>query len=239
MPGTCAPATGLCAYPPPPCGTSTGDPHLRTFDGLFYDQMAAGDFLLVHTPDLTIQVRQTRIAPAIAINTAAVVQTGADRIAFSSLPHRVWVNGADALCASEPARLAGGTWCSRHGDVVALHTAHADVNVNMAGMTLNISVSLPPEVTDITGLLGSRDGDPQNDLTARTGEVLGLSTTVDRFYDVFVASWVVSPADSLFGADAAGHTRDGAPASDGVSTRYAPPVRAFSAARDRRRSSRP
>ena len=200
LPGTCAPATGLCSYPVPPCGTSSGDPHLRTFDGLLYNLMAVGDFLLVHTPDLTIQVRQTRFGTAVAINTAAVVQMGADRVRFLRQTHQVLANGVALTSASVPVPLAGGTLCSRHGDVILLHSAHADVGVRLSGSLLNFSVSLPPEVTDISGLLGSRDGDPHNDLMARTGELLPLSVTSARFYAVFAASWAVAPADSLFGA---------------------------------------
>jgi hypothetical protein len=43
-----------------PSGSSTGDPHILTFDGLHYDFQAIGDFVLVKAldSDLEIQVRQ-------------------------------------------------------------------------------------------------------------------------------------------------------------------------------------
>ena len=199
MPGTCAPATGLCDYPLPPCGSSTGDPHLRTFDGLFYDLQTAGDFLLVHTPDLTIQVRQTRYPQVgIAVNTSAVAQVGSDRVVFVGGSTRVWANGSETTCMAAPTPLAGGTLCSLQGRVILLHSARADVVVTVGGALLNVGVSLPPDVTDITGLLGRRDGDPHNDLMARSGEVLPLATTFTRFEATFADSWRVAPADSLF-----------------------------------------
>jgi type VI secretion system secreted protein VgrG len=221
MPGTCAPATGLCTFPLPPCATSGGDPHILTFDGVFFDLMAVGDFLLVHTPNVNIQVRQSRPVAglAVAINTGAVVQLGSDRIAFCSQPRQVWINGVAGSCTTAPTRLAGGSLCTRHGNVFALHSDHGDVAVLLGNPGINVTVSLPPTVTDITGLLGTRDGEPRNDVTPRNGDALPLTTSFAAFYDQFVSSWVVPPADSLFGADAA--------STESVSTPYEPPLAAF------------
>lgn len=64
---------------PTDTGKSSGDPHLITFDGQYYDFQAAGEFLLVETLDgeVTVQVRQIPITASASINSAIGIRFGA------------------------------------------------------------------------------------------------------------------------------------------------------------------
>src|SRR6516165_10202401 len=56
----------VCSAAPkaPAAASSIGDTHLRTFNGLFYDFQAAGDFILAEVePDFTVHTRQVSGAP--------------------------------------------------------------------------------------------------------------------------------------------------------------------------------
>lgn len=81
------------------CSTTVGDPHITTFDGLYYDFYASGDFVLADAgPDFIVQVRQESGSkvfnnPNVSMNTAVAVQTGSNRIAIYDSPQRVLVNG--------------------------------------------------------------------------------------------------------------------------------------------------
>src|ERR1700751_1137465 len=64
-PCTAAP-TAPTPKPPAPVAAafSIGDTHLRTFNGLFYDFQAAGDFILAEVePNFTVHTRQVSGAP--------------------------------------------------------------------------------------------------------------------------------------------------------------------------------
>jgi hypothetical protein len=77
-------------------GSDTGDPHIRTVDGKYYDFQAVGEFTLLRdTEGLEIQVRQTPVPTAapivdsysgltvcVSINTAVAARIGPHRISY-------------------------------------------------------------------------------------------------------------------------------------------------------------
>lgn len=105
-------------------GSSSGDTHLHTFDGLFYDFQASGDFILVEVdsgmgtqlgrisettavsttsfnkktrPHFVVQSRQVSGAPTwpnASVNKAVAVQAGNTKIALCLAPVRLKINGA-------------------------------------------------------------------------------------------------------------------------------------------------
>jgi hypothetical protein len=104
-------------------GGSTGDPHLRTLDGLAYDLQACGDFVLSRSENLEVQARQSpwNTARTASVNTAVAVKVGEQTVAIdpfeascswaSGLPEGcVTVNHHPAAFACEPGE---GTACRR------------------------------------------------------------------------------------------------------------------------------
>jgi len=108
---------------PASCASSNGDTHLMTFDGLFYDFQASGDFLLVQADrsdvdpddfdrddfrasgdfprthvdrDFVVQARQASGAPIwpnASVNKAVATRMGRTRVAVCLAPTRLVING--------------------------------------------------------------------------------------------------------------------------------------------------
>ncbi len=190
-------ALGVCQA----SGSSSGDPHLMTFDGLFYDLMATGDFVLARAPGVLVEVRQSRLVPSsnVSSNVAAAARFGSDSVAVFTAPFRVLVNGSPTTLAWTDQLLPGGSTLSIAGTNVRVANALGSVTFRVhVEKAIDIVVRLAPTVTDVSGLLGDRDGHADNDLIARGGQVLREPVTFDQAYHVFAASWVVPPAESLF-----------------------------------------
>jgi hypothetical protein len=182
-----------------PFGSSTGDPHLITFDGLYYDLQAAGDFILVRTPSLEVQVRQDwwPTNRRVAVNVAAAARLDSDRVVVYRDPSRVSVNGVPMTPSSSLVTLPSGATVSVTRELVRLAGPNGGVTFQ-GPRYLNIRVDLAPSETAVTGLLGDRDGSARNDLVTREGRALVPPITRSQRYDLFGVSWVVPVAESLF-----------------------------------------
>jgi hypothetical protein len=91
-------------------GETTGDPHLRSLDGLRFDFQAIGDFVLVRsqTNDFEVHVRQQpyRSLTHVSLNAAVVVRDGRDRIECGLGRAEPLLNGTPrAIGAGEVVRL--------------------------------------------------------------------------------------------------------------------------------------
>jgi hypothetical protein len=101
---------------------SIGDTHLTTFDGLYYDFQASGDFLLAQDgPDFVVQARQASGAPTwpnASVNKAVATRMGATRVAIYIEPTRLDIDGASTALADGAAILRPtGVQISRKGNV--------------------------------------------------------------------------------------------------------------------------
>ncbi len=98
------------------CASTNGEPHLKTVDGVGYDFMAAGEYVLLRSPRRLAgdQARQEPLAGSadVTVNTAIAARVGASRVVLSveagvDTPLRVAVDG-QPVDASTPIDLGDG-----------------------------------------------------------------------------------------------------------------------------------
>jgi hypothetical protein len=205
--GTCG-CTGLAG--------SGGEPHITTFDGLYYDFQAAGDFLLTTSgPSFIVQTRQrwTPNRPNVAFNKAVAMRMGKTRVAVFVEPARLVVDGGQVALADgktltlpddvEISRLAN-VYTIRHGSAETVRVSVVDsvwVTI-LGGHFLDVSVALNYAAGGgMRGLLGNGNGDLQDDIATRDGNLLAQPVSFEAFYRRFGASMSIKPEESLFGED--------------------------------------
>lgn len=209
------------ASAPPPSdysGSSWGDPHITTGDGLSYDFQAVGEFVLVEADNMAVHVRQQAWGgtQTIATNTAVAARIGPHRVAAYALPTaRVLIDGQPAPASVSFAE--GGSATTGNG-VVKINWPSGDhLDVTFRGD----HIDLAPALTDAQhgrarGLFGNLDGDGTNDLALRTGAVLKQPLSFAAMYTDFANSWRITQAESLFdyapGESTAGFTNLAFPA---------------------------
>jgi hypothetical protein len=205
-----------------PCGgsgSSFGDPHLMTPDGFAYDFMAVGDFVLVKSTDATEGFEiQSRFRPPdgaeeFSWNEAVAMRVGSDVVNVyavgNGLPE-LMINGEDiAIEDGFSRRLTAGGAVQVSGDTVTVSWTDGTM-LRVAPATWApqkvlafVETFIPAHRSGaVEGLLGDFDGDPNNDLRIRGGEVLTDPTEEELYLD-FRQSWrvVSGSAESLFFRD--------------------------------------
>ncbi len=192
------------AATPASCATSVGDPHVTTFDGLYYDFYASGDYVLADAgPDFIVQARQESGAkvfnnPNVTMNTAVAVQMGSNRVLIYDSPERVVVNGATTNVADNQIfDLPGGAYLMRVGElyVVTRETGEL-VRAQLYNGWMDLTVGLGHRAR--SGAHGILASPTQNALSLRDGTVLKEPVSANDLYQRFAKSWLVQPNESLF-----------------------------------------
>lgn len=206
---SCTACTGIV-------GSSSGEPHIMTLDGLYYDFQAAGDFLLTTSgPSFIVQTRQrwTPNRPNVAFNKAVAMRMGQTRVAVFVEPTRVVVDGAQVALADgqtltlpdnvEISRLAN-VYTIKHGSAETVRVTVVDsvwVTI-LGGHFVDVAVSLNYAAGGtMRGLLGNGNGNVQDDIATREGNVLAQPVSFEAFYRRFGASMSIKPEELLFGED--------------------------------------
>lgn len=210
--GACGPP--VYEPPPPPkcrgfrCGKVHGDPHLVTFDDLAYSPQAVGEFTLVEAPGLTVQMRTEPMGDSrtISVATAVGVKAADQTIMVSTgLPDgapMLLINGKPTPLPDLPQDVTVGdvVVTASKNDVMIVTNTGEQVSITPGRTQLRLFVD-PGKLSELTGMLGNGDADPDNDLVTRDGAAVSndlIDTEPKAFYSTFVDSWRITQAESLF-----------------------------------------
>jgi hypothetical protein len=192
----------FCAdEPEPDTGLSNGDPHLRSFDGLPFDVMTLGEFVLTRDPagDFEVQTRHEPFGTG-AGTSAVAIGTGDHRLTLASSG---WFDAdpvvrADGVETTESVIDLGDATATVDGTTVTV--AWSDGTTVTARFMLGwiVDIAAPRQRTaGLEGLLGAADGNMFNDLRMPDG------TTVDDVAaaepeSAYALSWAVDQGSTLF-----------------------------------------
>ena len=184
----------------PPCGKSTGDPHLTTLDGHRYGMQAVGEFVLARhdADDVEIQVRTTAVNDHVSWVQRVAVDIGGERILMGL--DDVVIDGQAYSLTDAPRSLDGPGYDVSHTGrvtVVGTDSGHSIWVSRGVRSTINIVLAAAEADGGWVGLLGDADGDPTDDHRTRGGERVELDPGFDELYQELVASWRVTDEESL------------------------------------------
>ncbi|HEV8240321.1 MAG TPA: hypothetical protein VGS57_13205 [Thermoanaerobaculia bacterium] len=207
---------------------SVGDTHLRTFDGLFYDFQAAGDFTLAEVdPRFEVQTRQVSGAPTwpdATVNKAVAARFDKTQVAICAAGPRtdqaavVFVDGKvtqveDGKTLSWP---DGGGILHRGNEYVLFgkdgDSVDATVNSFNGATWIDVNVGLGRWPSVVKGLIANPNGNV-NQLATRDNVVLTNPFNFDDVYHRYADSWRVGEKNSLLAVcDTGGAIERGIPA---------------------------
>lgn len=200
-------------------GSSNGDPHIRTFDGLTYDFMPLGEFVATQDPQDGLAVQERHQPAGFGTSISAVaVGTGAHRVTltahdFSSTAAILVRMDGKAVDATE--FTAGEVKVMRHDRMWTFTWPDGSVVTADWEDEFFLKVSLAPDRAGrAVGLLGSGDGNFLNDQSLPDGSRAVPGADPAKGFD---GAWLVGQSGSLF---------DYEPGESTETFRKAPPRRA-------------
>ena len=182
------------------CAGLSGDPHLRTYDGLRFDFQGAGEYVLARGQGFEVQARlEPGSSQHITIATGLAFQVNGDLVSmYAGRPHKLFVLGVEtALDAGASIGLPGGGILMREEYWYRLTSPQGRAFEFQGNGHLAVKIGLPAG-TQSVGLLGNFDKDRSNDLRAATGDLLTQPVAFEALYKVFGAGWRVTAETTLF-----------------------------------------
>lgn len=199
----------VCPGAPPPA-SGFGDPHLLTLDGLAYDFMAIGDFVLMRASRGAVEM-QARLQPygkltSAAVTTGIAVRDGRDRVEWQLDGRQLLVNGVPRpLERGASVRLRSRALLRNDDQGLLLVSSVGDrLRVVFGYDSLDYSLAVASHrAGTLSGLFGNFDGDPDNDLRSADGQVVSHSATEAPdyqrpLYTRFGESWRVAASATIF-----------------------------------------
>ncbi|MHB8492414.1 MAG: RHS repeat-associated core domain-containing protein, partial [Solirubrobacteraceae bacterium] len=189
------------------CGSSHGDPHYVSADGLAVDYQGAGEFVALTSSkhDLDVQVRQEPRAGSlqVSVNTAVAANVAGDKVG---------VYARDPNLPARPSLFVDGQPNFQLGFIKLAYGGRLNVDVNSVVITwpdgtylivhkspvANVEYSLAASrLGTVTGLWGAYNGDPAKDLVTRQGVVITPPSN-GQVSPSFGNSWRITEQESLF-----------------------------------------
>jgi hypothetical protein len=189
--------------PPKTVGAALGDPHLATFDGVRYDCQPHGEETLVVSSagDLEVQVRTAPLGSQnVAVIVGVAARVGKDRVAFY-LDGTVNRSDSSAPLGAGMTRLTdGGRIWKLPGEYAVVWPDNSQLRITNEGAHFGVQTFIADARRgQVTGLLGNANASTADDLTTRGGgTTLTSPAAFADFYHVYVESWRVTNASSLF-----------------------------------------
>ncbi len=181
-------------------GTAIGDPHLATFDGLSYDLQAVGEFELVQSEQLGVDVQMRTVPRSDAASTIGALAMNVNDYGVEiAADGGLLIDGEEATVASgQSLDLGDGASIAADSGLYTVTWPGQESTrpkLRMWGTNVKMDVPYAP---DVRGLLGNADGDRSNDLALADGEVLSASSSAAVIHGSFANSWRVTDESSLF-----------------------------------------
>ncbi len=183
------------------CAGLTGDPHVRTYDGLRFDFQGAGEFVMARGEGFEVQARMEawEYLP-VSLGTAAAVRVNSDVVGFYiGPPPKLVVSGLEwPLNEGGSIHLPGGGLITR--DETRYRVTSPDglvVEVQLSNKNMNLWIGLPFNTKSV-GVFGSFDGDRANDIRLAGGSLLAQPVDFEGLYKKFGGGWRVTDKTSLF-----------------------------------------
>lgn len=185
----------------------TGDPNLRTFDGLNYGFNGVGEYILAKSNIDTFEIQGRYVAVPgnqhVSFNAAVAANVAGTRVTF--YPND---EGLAVLIDGQLQTLNNGaSELSNQASIFKQNNRHYEITwpdtsllkVYRRGEFVETEVLLPnSRAGSVNGLLGYFDGNVDNDLTDANGNQIEDKGNFNQLYDIYGNSWRVTSESSLF-----------------------------------------
>jgi von Willebrand factor type D domain len=203
-PVSCFPPDDTPLEGPPKTGTTFGDVHVATFDGLGYDAHSVGEFLVFDNDAIEVQMRlePIEIAQGASIVTAVALRVGDHTVSLHPIGE-TWIDARRAsLERGSPVSLGDAELVRTQSQwiIVTADGTVVEVSDNVAETTDSMVLMIRPSPRPSIGMFGSPDDNSDNDLVTRDGVQIEpqVRFDYDTFYSTFVDSWRITSDESLF-----------------------------------------
>jgi hypothetical protein len=188
--------------------STIGDTHITTFDGLYYDFQASGEFILAQEgSNFVVQTRQASGAPTwplAAVNKSVATKMGKTSVSLCIEPTRLFVNNQPRILDDgKSLSLPDDVRLTRSGDVYTVaNQAGETVQATLNSTWINVSVGLGHSLHGpVRGLLGNANGTPADDIAPRDRTAFAQPVLFDDLYRQYGESWRVPAGESMLCGD--------------------------------------